>query len=78
MEAAVGSHSNALILIPENLTALTSIIDPFPALRVLAEHPIRPPLVVFWTPLESSCVLPLHEARDFFRRELISALDTGP
>jgi|SRR5208337_753113 len=56
---------------------LTSVIDPFPALRVLAENPIKPPLVVFWTPSESSCVLSLHEAFAFFRGELIWALDSG-
>jgi hypothetical protein len=76
-EAAVGSHSNALILMPEERPGkLTSVVDPFPALRVLAENPIKPPLVVFWTPLQSSCVLPLHKAFDFFRRELIWALDS--
>ena len=75
-ESAVGSHSNALILMPEQQPHdLTSIIDPFPPLRALAEHPIAPPLVVFWTPLKDSCVLPLHEAIDLFRGELIWALD---
>ncbi len=77
-EAAVGSHSNALILMPEGQPhELTSVVDPFPALRVLAENPNSPPLVVFWTPLESSCVLPLQEAFTFFRHELIWALDSG-
>lgn len=77
-ETAVSSHSNALILMPEGQTfELTSFVDPFPALRVLAENPIKPPLVVFWTPAESSCVLPLAEAFVFFRRELIWALDSG-
>lgn len=77
-ESAVGSHHNALILMPkEQPYNLTSVVDPFPALRVLAEHPTSPPLVVFWTPFGSSCVLPLHEARSFFRGELIWALDLG-
>lgn len=74
-ESAVSSHANALILMPEETKELTSIIDPFPPLRLLAEQPIKPPLVVFWTPLKSSCVLPLFEAFEFFRRHLISALD---
>jgi predicted phosphodiesterase len=77
-EAAVGSHANALILMPEGQPSeLTSVVDPFPALRVLAENPIKPPLVVFWTPVGSACVLPLRDAFDFFRRELIWALDSG-
>jgi Calcineurin-like phosphoesterase len=75
-ESAVGSHSNALILMPEQQPhSLTSIIDPFPPLRALADHPVEPPLVVFWTPLGNSCVLPLSEAIDLFRGQLIWALD---
>jgi UDP-2,3-diacylglucosamine pyrophosphatase LpxH len=77
-ESAVSSHSDALILMPEGESyQLTSVMDPFPALRVLAENPTAPPAVVFWTPLESSCVLPLHEAFNFFRRELIWSLESG-
>jgi hypothetical protein len=60
-----------------NLYQLTSVVDPFPALRVLAETPTSPPAVVFWTPLGGSCVLPLHEALDFFRRDLIWSLESG-
>jgi len=78
-EAAVASHSNALILMPEGQSyELTSVVDPFPALRVLAECPTAPPAVVFWTPLGGSCVLSLDEAFDFFRRDLIWTLDRGP
>jgi predicted phosphodiesterase len=77
-EAAVGSHSNALILMPQGSYELTSVVDPFPALRVLAECPTEPPAVVFWTPLGSSCVLPLHQAFDFFRKDLIWCVDRGP
>ncbi|WP_207079253.1 metallophosphoesterase family protein, partial [Rhizobium ruizarguesonis] len=77
-ESAVGSHANALILMPNDLPyGLTSIIDPFPALRVLAEHPIKPPLVVFWTPLMSSCALQLDDAISVFRTEIVWALDAG-
>jgi calcineurin-like phosphoesterase family protein len=77
-ESAVSAHSNALILMPGGEPReLISVVDPFPALRVLAENPIEPPLVVFWTPLDSSCALPLSEAFEFFRRELIWALDFG-
>jgi 3',5'-cyclic AMP phosphodiesterase CpdA len=78
-EAAVASHSNALVLMPEGQSHdLTSVVDPFPALRVLAECPTSPPAAVFWTPLGSSCVLPLHDAFDFFRRDLIWSLDRHP
>jgi hypothetical protein len=50
-EAAVASHSNALVLMPEGQSHdLTSVVDPFPALRVLAECPTSPPAAVFWTP----------------------------
>lgn len=77
-ESAVGSHSNALILMPnEQPRDLTSIIDPFAPLRILAEHPITPPSVVFWTSLDSSCVLPLDDAIALFRNELVWALDNG-
>jgi predicted phosphodiesterase len=77
-ESAVSSHSNALILMPnDEAYQITNVVDPFPALRILAENPTSPPAVVFWTPLESSCVLPLHDAFSFFRRELIWALDSG-
>jgi len=76
-ESAVSSHSEGLILMPEGeIRELTSVVDPFPAMRALAENPVEPPLVVFWTPLQSSCVLPLREAFDFFRRDLVWALDS--
>jgi predicted phosphodiesterase len=78
-EAAVSSHSHGLVLMPEltNPRDLTQIVDPFPALRALAENPIEPPGVVFWTRLNSLCVLALYEAQQFFRNELLSALNRG-
>ena len=79
MEAAVSSHHAGLVLMPETIrgTSLIDIIDPFPAIRTLAEHPIARPCVVFWTELQSACVLPLKEAQSFYRRDILPALDQG-
>jgi UDP-2,3-diacylglucosamine pyrophosphatase LpxH len=79
MEAAITSHQAGLVLMPETIRdySLVEIIDPFPAIRTLAEHPIAPPCVVYWTRLQDACVLPLREAQLFYRRELLPALDQG-
>jgi predicted phosphodiesterase len=77
-EAAVSSHSGALVLMPDGrYQGLISFVDPFPALRIFAECPTLPPAAVFWTHQNSSCVLPLNDAVEFFRRDLIWALDSG-
>jgi predicted phosphodiesterase len=78
-EAAVSSHSKGLVLMPDyaHSSQLTEIVDPFPALQTLAENPVAPPAVVFWTRLKTSCVLPLREAQQFFRQDLLVALDSG-
>jgi 3',5'-cyclic AMP phosphodiesterase CpdA len=68
-EAAMSTHTRGLVLMPVNLdhNSILQIVDPFPALRTLAEHPIAPPAVVFWTRLQHSCALPLEEAKQFFQ-----------
>jgi hypothetical protein len=49
-------------------------VYPFPALRVLADQPVAPPGVLFWTRLGSACALPLQDAFDFLRHDLLEAL----
>jgi predicted phosphodiesterase len=78
-EAAVSSHSKGLVLMPEydNADQLAQVVDPFPAMRAIAESPIAPPAVAFWTRLGNSCVLSLAEAMQFFRSELLGAMEGG-
>ena len=78
-EAAMSPHAHGLVLMPERMygDSILQIVDPFPALRVLAETPVAPPAVVFWTRLHHSCALPLREAIEFFRSKIIGPLDNG-
>jgi 3',5'-cyclic AMP phosphodiesterase CpdA len=78
-EAAVSSHTSGLVLMPDEppYSGLSQFVDPFPALKVLADNPIAPPGVVFWTPLRGTCALPLNDARAFFRGQLLDALEGG-
>jgi hypothetical protein len=78
-EAAVASQASGLVLMPEELpnSGLSQFVDPFPALKVLADNPIAPPGVVFWTRLGGTCALPLDDARTFFRRQLLDSLQEG-
>lgn len=73
------SGANGLVLLPSKLyePGLAQFVDPFPALRVLADQPIAPPCVLFWTRLGSACALSLQDAFDFLRQELLSALSGG-
>lgn len=78
VEAAVGSRSAALILMPEGSgDGLTNFVDPFPAVRVLADFPTPLPAVVFWTE-RNSCVLPLEDAMNFYRNDLLYGLNRDP
>ena len=78
-EAGYSSGANGLVLLPSQQyePGLAQFVDPFPALRVLADQPIAAPGVLFWTRLGSACALPLQEAFDFLRRDLLSALSGG-
>jgi hypothetical protein len=78
-EVATSSHSNGLVLMPmlKDEHQFTEVVDPFPVLRALAETPIPPPVVVFWTRLQHPCVLALNEARDLYQKSIIRALDNG-
>lgn len=78
-EAGFSSGANGLVLLPSQRyeSGLAEFIDPFPALRVLADQPIAPPGVLFWTRLGSACALPLQEAFEFLRRELLNAVAGG-
>lgn len=78
-EAGYSSGTNGLVLLPSQAhgTGPVQFVDPFPALRVLADQPVAPPGVLFWTRLGSACALPLREAFDFLRRDLLDALAGG-
>ena len=58
-EAGFSSGTSGLVLLPSQRDepGLAQFIDPFPALRVLADQPIAPPGVLFWTRLGSPCAL---------------------
>ena len=53
------------------------MLDPFPALRALAEMPVEPPAVVFWSGLGATCCLSLKDAQEFFRRDIRDNLAAG-
>lgn len=78
-EAAYSSDKNGLVLLPNKRygSGLAQFVDPFPALQVLADQPIAPPGVLFWTRLGSACALPLNDAFMFLRHELLDALSGG-
>lgn len=78
-EAGFSSGTNGLVLLPTQPydPGLVQFVDPFPALRVLADQPIEPPGVLFWTRLGSACALSLQEAFGFLRHDLLDALSGG-
>jgi UDP-2,3-diacylglucosamine pyrophosphatase LpxH len=78
-EAGYSSGADGLVLLPSQQyePGLTQFVDPFPALRILADQPIAPPGVLFWTRLGSACALSLREAFDFLRHDLLGALSGG-
>ncbi len=78
-EAGYSSGANGLVLLPSKRyePGLAQFVDPFPALRVLADQPIAPPGVLFWTRLGNACALSLQDAFDFLRLDLLNALSNG-
>jgi hypothetical protein len=61
--AALASAEDGLVLMPHGGSEeVVNVIDPFPAVRSLAEIPLKPPAVVFWTALGGACALPLRDA----------------
>lgn len=78
-EAGFSSGTNGLILLPSKRDerGLAQFVDPFPALQVLADQPVAPPGVLFWTRLGSACALSLQDAFDFLRHDLLDALSGG-
>jgi predicted MPP superfamily phosphohydrolase len=78
-EAGFSSGTNGLVLLPSQRyePGLAQFVDPFPALRVLADQPIAPPGVLFWTRLGSACALSLQDAFHFLRHDLLDALSGG-
>lgn len=78
-EAGYSSGANGLVLLPSQRyePGLAQFVDPFPALRVLADQPIVPPGVLFWTRLGSACALSLADAFAFLRHDLLDALSGG-
>jgi predicted MPP superfamily phosphohydrolase len=77
VEAALSSQGHGLILMPDAPPGLLNILDPFPAMQVLATTPVAPPAVVFWTALGGACALPLDKAKTFFREEILDRLMTA-
>lgn len=78
-EAGFSSGQKGLVLLPsqQDEPGLTQFIDPFPVLQVLADQPITPPGVIFWTRLGSACVLSLPDAFRFLRNDLLATLSGG-
>ena len=78
-EAGYSSGANGLVLLPSQTygSGLAQFVDPFPALRVLADQPILPPGVLFWTRLGSACALSMEDAFRFLRHDLLDALSGG-
>ncbi|MGT2486582.1 metallophosphoesterase family protein [Methylobacterium oryzae CBMB20] len=68
--ASAEADVDGLFLMPEGHDEVLNVVDPFPVLAALADAPVEPPAVVFWTRLGSSCALPLHEAIEFFNSQL--------
>lgn len=78
-ESGFSSGARGLVLLPTQQYehGPTQFVDPFPALRALADQPIAPPGVLFWTRLGSACALSLPEATFFLRHHLLDALSGG-
>ncbi|MCK1640327.1 metallophosphoesterase [Bradyrhizobium sp. 157] len=76
-EFAYDTGGEGLALMPHGWGGLQSVLDPFPALRALAEMPVEPPAVVFWSGLGATCCLSLKDAQEFFRREIRDNLAAG-
>ena len=78
-ESAVSTGGKGLILFPELEYGcqVAQVIDPFAPIKMLSEFPAAPPCVIFWTDDGAGCVLPLHQAKKFFRTELLYALENG-
>ena len=78
-EAGFSSGANGLVLLPSQRDepGLAQFVDPFPALRVLADQPVAPPGVLFWTRLGGACALSLGTAFDFLRHDLLDAVSGG-
>ncbi len=69
--AAVESSSFGLFFNPINYDDYLDFIDPFPCVSALARSPVALPAVVFWTAHGSAIALPIDEADDLFRNEII-------
>lgn len=77
-EAAMTSGQYGIFVMPDRAEVPITILDPFPQVAALAEIPVDPPLVAFWSPNGAACVLPLNEARDFYHNRLRPVLSKGP
>jgi hypothetical protein len=77
-EAAVTSGQYGIFFMPDRADRPLTILDPFPQLTALAEIPIEPPLVAFWSPNGAACVLALDEAKNFYDDRLRPILELVP
>jgi predicted phosphodiesterase len=76
-EIALLTEGDGLALMPRESGELFDVLEPFPALRALAEMPVEPPAVVFWSGLGAACALELEPARAFFHDTLLKQLRAG-
>ena len=75
---AVETRDRGLVLIPEKGEDYVDVVSPFAPLRALAENPLAPPVVAFWTPEGNACVERIgRESVDTFS-EILIALHAGP
>jgi UDP-2,3-diacylglucosamine pyrophosphatase LpxH len=79
VEFGLKSGAHGLVLLPNQGLegGLSQFIDPFPIIKSLADHPIAPPAVAFWTSNGGACVLNLDDAARFFRQSLLPSLPKG-
>ena len=62
-EAAYSSRGYAIYLVPDDLRATFDVLDPFPAIALIAEEPDKWPGVLFWSRSGEAAFCSLDEAR---------------
>jgi UDP-2,3-diacylglucosamine pyrophosphatase LpxH len=77
LEAAISTKGHGLVLMPERGRDFVEYLNPFPAIAELADSLAFSPAVLFWS-RTAACVLPLSEAKGFYRKVLVEALEKHP
>ncbi len=62
-DAAYASRGNALYLVPDELVTSFDMLDPFPAIALLAEQPDKWPGVLFWSRRGTATFATIEQAR---------------